>query len=88
MSKKRLSFEEFREFICATDKGMCVDSLIAVEIGLLDYETLWEAHCDLQEVVPHRDAPDSFIVSFLIEMAEYLDFHEVDFDKILGASVD
>ena len=88
MNKKRLSFDEFREFICATDKGMCVDSLIAVELGLQDYETLWAAHCDLQEVVPHPDAPESYVVSFLIEMAEYLDFHEVDFDKLLGSAVE
>ena len=85
---KRFEFEEMRSFICETDKGQLVDSLIAVEIGLQDYETLWAAHCDLQSVIPHPDAPDSYVVSFLIEMAEYLDFHEVDFDKILGASVD
>ena len=85
---KRFEFEEMREFLQLTDKGQLVDSLIAVEIGLLDYETLWAAHCDLQEVIPHPDAPQDYVVSFLIEMAEYLDFHEVDFDKILGASVD
>ena len=85
---KRFSFEEMRAFICESEKGQLVDSLIAVEIGLQDYETLWAAHCDLQAVIPHPDAPDSYVVSFLIEMAEFLDFHEVDFDKILGASVD
>jgi hypothetical protein len=84
----RLTFEELRAFLASTDKGKIVDSLIAVELGLQDYTTLWEAHCDLQETLPHPDSPDSFVVSFLIEMAEYLDFHEVDFDKILGAGVD
>ena len=85
---QKLTFEEMRVFITDTDKGKVVDSLIACELGLQDYETLWAAHCDLQEIMPHPDAPNSYIVSFLIEMAEYLDFHEVDFDKILGAGVD
>ena len=85
---QRLTFEELRDFVQATDKGKVVDSLIACEIGLQDYETLWTAHCDLQDVLPHPHAPDSYVVSFLIEMAEYLDFHEVDFDKILGAGVE
>ena len=84
----RFDFAGLREFLQATDKGKVVDSLIAVELGLLDYETLWAAHCDLQAMLPHPDAPKDYVVSFLIEMAEYLDFHEVDFDKILGASVD
>ena len=82
----KISFEELREVICESDKGKVVDSLIACELGLRDYETLWEAHLDVLDAHPIKSGVDNAVVSFLVEISDYLDFHEVDFDKLLGTA--
>ena len=82
----KISFEELREVICDSDKGKVVDSLICCELGLEDYKTLWAAHLDVLDAHPIEGDAANAVVTFLVEISDYLDFNEVDFDKILGAT--
>ena len=89
-SSVRMSFDELRSTLRETDNGKLVDSLIAVEMGLVDYATMWEAHQDILEA--HPDArfghPDNSLISFLVDMSDWLDFEQVDFDKLLKSTSD
>ncbi len=84
----RMTFAEFREFMWDTDKGKVVDSLIACEIGLLDYETYWEAHLDFLEAMKESHEQNDVILEFLVAVAEMIDLADAsdDIDKILGAA--
>ena len=70
-----------------TPKGQVVDSLIAVEVGILDYETFWEAHLDFLESMKESHDQNDVILEFLVAMAEMIDLAEAsdDIDKVLGA---
>ena len=83
---ERISFEELRKTICDTDKGKLVDSLIAVEMGLEDYSTMWYAHQDILEAHPDAEwgHPENSVLSFLIDMDDWLDFSQIDFDKLVS----
>lgn len=84
---QRMTFQELRDFMWETAKGQVVDSLIAVEIGLLDYETFWEAHLDFYDSLKETHKEDDLILDFLVAIAEFLDMTEAatDIDKVLGA---
>ena len=75
-----MNFEELREFICESDRGRVFDSLIAVELGLDEYESAWQAHCDMN---PHGETND-IIVSFLVDVSDYIGAPEEDFDRVLA----
>ncbi len=85
--KNRMSFAEFRAFMQESPKGQVVDSLIAVEVGLLDYETWWTAHLDVAEHLGETSSQDDMIFEFLIGVAELIGLADAsdDIDKILGA---
>ena len=74
-------FEELRSFICESDRGRVFDSLIAVELGLDEYECAWNAHCDMN---PHGDEND-IIVAFLVDVADYIGVADSDFEKVLAS---
>ena len=84
---KRMTFQEFRAFMWESPKGQVVDSLIATEVGLLDYETWWQAHLDVSEHLGDTSSQDDFIFEFLIGVADMIDLADAseDIDKILGA---
>ena len=83
----RMTFEEFRQFMWESPKGQVVDSLIATEVGLLDYETWWTAHLDVLDHLGETNDQDSIIFEFLIGVAEIIDLADAsdDIDKVLGA---
>jgi hypothetical protein len=83
----RMTFQEFRDFMWESDKGKVVDSLIATEVGLLDYETWWQAHLDVSEHLGETSSQDDFIFEFLIGVAELISMADAseDIDKVLGA---
>ena len=85
---KRMTFQEFRDFMWETDKGRVVDSLIAVEAGLEAYETWWEAHLDFYETLKETHEEHTVILDFLIGTAELLDLADAsdEIEKVLGAS--
>ena len=83
----RMTFQEFRDFMWESDKGKVVDSLIATEVGLLDYETWWQAHLDVSEHLGETSSQDDFIFEFLVGVAELISMADAseDIDKVLGA---
>ena len=87
MTSTRMTFDEFRAFMWETDKGKVVDSLIAIECGIQDYETYWEAHLDFLETMKESHEQNDVILEFLVAVAEMIDLAEAsdDIDKILGA---
>ena len=86
--KNRMSFADFRAFMQENPKGQVVDSLIAVEAGILDYETWWEAHLDVLEDLGESYKKEDVVFDFLIGVAELINLAEAsdDIDKVLGAA--
>ncbi len=84
---QRMTFQEFREFMWDSPKGQVVDSLIAVEVGLLDYEAWWTSHLDVAEHLGEPNTQDDLIFEFLIGVAELIGLADAseDIDKILWA---
>ena len=75
-----MTFEELRSFICESPRGQVFDSLIAVELGLEEYQCAWQAHCDMNL----HDNTDDIIIAFLVDVSEYIGAIEEDFDKVLA----
>ena len=84
---ERMTFDEFRAFMWETPKGQVVDSLIATEIGVLDYMAYWDAHNDFYESIGETLEEHDVVLDFLIAIAETLDLASAsdDIDKVLGA---
>ena len=76
-----MNFEELRSFICESNRGRVFDSLIAVELGLKEYECAWNAHCDMNPQANDND----IIVAFLVDVADYIGVADTDFDKVLAS---
>ena len=76
-----MNFEELRTFICESNRGRVFDSLIAVELGLEEYECAWNAHCDMKPQANDND----IIVAFLVDVADYIGVADTDFDKVLAS---
>ena len=76
-----MNFEELRSFICESDRGRVFDSLIAVELGLEEYECAWKAHCDMNPLGDENDT----IVSFLVDVADHIGVADSDFEKVLAS---
>ena len=75
-----MNFKELRSFLCESDRGQVFDSLIAVELGLDEYECAWNAICDI-----NSDAKtDDIIVEFLVDVGDYIGIGDADFDKVLA----
>ena len=78
-----MNFEELRSFLCESDRGKVFDSLIAVELGLDEYQAAWDAISDMNPNVETNDV----IVEFLVDIGDYIGIAATDFDKVL-ANVD
>lgn len=77
-----MNLHDFREFICETPKGQVFDSLVAVEIGLDEYEAAWEAHRDMYEGGTFEDV----VVQFLIELHDYIGFTGDELERVVSAA--
>jgi hypothetical protein len=76
-----MNFEELRSFLCESDRGRVFDSLIAVELGLSDYECAWTAISDMN---PNAETND-VIVEFLMDIGDYIGVGDSDFEKVLAS---
>jgi lipoate-protein ligase B len=83
----RPTFEELRETLAMTNEGRVLDSFIAVEIGLSDYEACWDAHNDVYEQLSMESNEETIITLFLTEVYDMLDVEEDSFERVLGASL-
>jgi hypothetical protein len=83
----RLSFTELREAMAMTNEGQVLDSFIAIEIGLPDYEACWDAHNDVYEQLGTESNEETTITLFLQEVYDMLDVEEDSFERVLGASL-
>ena len=83
----RPSFTDLREVMALSHEGQVLDSFIAVEIGLLDYEACWDAHCDVYADAEVTTSDESIITMFLTEVYDMLDVEEDSFIRVLGASL-
>ena len=81
----KFSIDELRSYLQEVPNGMILDSLIAVEIGLEDYEISWEVHQEylLSEEPSLMETLELASIGYLIELGTMLNVEEVDFDKIL-----
>lgn len=77
-----MNLREFREFICETPKGQVFDSLVAVELGLDEYEAAWDAHQDMSV----SDTFEGMVVDFLIALHDYLEFDGEEIEKVVAAA--
>jgi len=78
---KIMNFEELRAFLSQSERGQVFDSLACVELGLDEYEAAWTAHSDMAE---YNDEEDEIIVRFLVDLSDYLEVNNEDFDKVLS----
>ena len=77
-----MNLREFRDFICETPKGQVFDSLIAVELGLDEYEAAWDAHRDMSET----DCFEDMVVEFLMDLHDYVGFTGDEIEKVVAAA--
>ena len=77
-----MNLREFREFICETPKGQVFDSLVAVELGLDEYEAAWDAHAEMGEGEPFEDV----VIQFLMELHDYIGFDGEELEKVATAA--
>ena len=78
---EKFSLEALREFLCEDPRGQIFDSLIAVEIGLEDYEVSWQAYQDwLEDELPEATEDiASASVGYLISIAMDLEVEDTTF---------
>lgn len=76
-----MNFKELRSFLCESDRGRVFDSLIAVELGLDDYQAAWDAICDMNQNAETND----IIVEFLVDVGDYIGVGDADFEKVLAS---
>lgn len=76
-----MNFEELRSFLCESARGRVFDSLIAVELGLDEYQAAWNAICDMN---PNAETND-IIVEFLVDVGDYIGVGDADFEKVLAS---
>jgi len=77
------SFSDLREHLWKTTEGRVLDSFFAVEIGLQDYETFWQAHEDFMTTTHPKISDEVLIGTFLSELGDLTDYGEVDFEKVV-----
>jgi len=78
-----MTFEELREFLWESQRGQVFDSLICVELGLDEYKAAWDAHKDMSSL---DELSEDIIIRFLVDVAEYLEINNEDFDKVLEST--
>lgn len=84
---ERLTFNELRDCLAMSNEGQILDSFFAVEIGLDDYNAMWDAHVDILEDAQAFVEPETIISTFLTELYELLDVNTEDLEKVLGAAL-
>ena len=83
----RMTFEELRSAMSRSNEGQVLDSFIAVEIGMDDYEASWDAHNDIYEESGVEADEETIVTMFLQEVYDMLEIEEDEFEKVLGASL-
>lgn len=78
-----MTFEELRAFLWESQRGQVFDSLICVELGLKEYSAAWDAHKDM---ATPGEITEDIIIRFLVDVAEYLEINNEDFDKVLEST--
>ena len=78
-----MNFEELRVFLAQSERGQVFDSLVCVELGLDEYQAAWSAHQDMAE---YNEKEDETIVRFLMDLSDYLEVNNEDFDKVLEST--
>ncbi len=78
-----MTLQELREFLWESERGQVLDSLVCVELGLDEYEAAWTAHNDM---AGYNDSDDDVIVRFLMDLSDYLEVNNEDFDKVLEST--
>ena len=78
-----MTLTELREFLWEPQRGQVFDSLICVELGLEEYGSAWDAHKDMSD---SDDDDTDIIVRFLVDVADYLEINNEDFDKVLEST--
>jgi hypothetical protein len=78
-----MNFKELRTFLAQSERGQVFDSLVCVELGLEEYEAAWSAHSDM---AGYNDEEDEIIVRFLVDLSDYLEVNNEDFDKVLAST--
>ena len=77
------TFKELRLFLHESPKGAVFDSLIAVELGLDQYETFWAAHCDMYPGLHFEDQ----VIGFLTDIYEMIG-EGADIDDLVSQVAD
>lgn len=77
-----MNLQEFRDFICETPKGQVFDSLVAVELGLDEYEAAWDVHAEIGKGEPFEDV----VVEFLVDLHDYIGFTGDEIEKVVAAA--
>ena len=78
-----MKFQELREFLWESERGQVFDSLVCVELGLEEYSVAWQAHLDMKD---DDENVNAVIVRFLVDVADYLEVNNEDFDKVLEST--
>ncbi len=78
-----MNFEELRTFLAQSERGQVFDSLVCVELGLDEYQAAWSAH---QDMAGYNEKEDETIVRFLMDLSDYLEVNNEDFDKVLAST--
>lgn len=79
-----MNFQDLRAFLAQSERGQVFDSLVCVELGLDEYEAAWTAHSDM---AGYNDEEDEIIVRFLVDLSDYLEVNNEDFDKVLESTI-
>jgi len=79
-----MNLQELREFICESEKGQVLDSLICVELGLEEYAAFWDAHQDMNSELCFEDQ----VVGFLCDLHDHIGFDGDEVEKVVEASID
>ena len=77
-----MNLQELREFICESEKGQVLDSLICVELGLEEYGAFWQAHQDMNAGLSFEDQ----VVGFLVDLHEHIGFDGDEVEKVVEAA--
>ena len=82
----RLSFNELREAMHMSEEGQVLDSFIAVEIGLSDFQACWDAHCDVYDSIDDAPSEDMLISLFLHGLYDMLEIDGDLLERVLATN--
>jgi len=82
----RLSFNELREAMHMSEEGQVLDSFIAVEIGLSDFQACWDAHCDVYDSIDDAPSEDMLVSLFLHGLYDMLEIDGDLLERVLATN--